>query len=69
LNNAAVQNAVFSVDGVNTVATSVISIKPVPAVAASMTLNQDIAAPTGAQVTWEDTNPVYNGYTAGIYVF
>lgn len=46
LNNAAAQNIVFSVEGVNTPNTTAITITPVPAAAASMKLIQDITAPS-----------------------
>ncbi|MZK60446.1 Ig-like domain-containing protein [Clostridium beijerinckii] len=46
LNNAATQNIVFSVDGVNTPNTDATSITPVPARAEKETLTQDITAPS-----------------------
>ncbi len=45
LNNASAQTIGFSIAGVNTLETNTISITPVPASAASMTLTQEITAP------------------------
>ena len=45
LNKAAAQTIAFSIAGVNTPATNTVSITPVPASVASMTLTQDITAP------------------------